>query len=131
LLAADVSGLLANALNSTANNLQINPISVVLNIGHVTSDIATVTAVANPAVASTSTDTTVQQIPTFNAAAEATLVAFFIANPNAEAVFYNGNIVVSDNIQSPTDPTIVKIWEVGSSGDTIAIVGHADHGLNA
>jgi hypothetical protein len=129
LLAVDVSGLLANALNNTANNLQLDAISVFLNIGHVTSDIAAVTAVANPAVASTST--TVQQIPTFNAAAEATLVAFFTANPNAEATFYNGNIVVSDNIQSPTDPVIIKIWEVGSSGETIAIVGHADHGLNA
>ena len=88
------------------------------------------TAAANT-VASAINVAAPQQIPTFDAAAENTLIAFFEANPNPQTVFYHGNIIVSDGIQSATDPVIVKIWEVGTSGETIAIIGHADHGLTA
>jgi hypothetical protein len=125
---SDVVGLLTNALNSPNENLQLN--TIFSNIGHVVTDIATVTAAAN-IVASSINASAGTQLPTFNAAAEATLIAFFEANPNPQTVFYNGNIIVSDGIQNPSDPVIVKIWEVGTSGETIAIVGHADHGLTA
>ena len=119
--------MLTNALNSPNENLQFN--TIFSNVGHVVTDAATVTAAADTVASSLSASTAPQQIPTFDAAAEATLIAFFEANPNPQTVFYHGSIIVSDGIQSATDPVIVKIWEVGTSGETIAIVGHADHGL--
>ncbi len=128
-LSSDVIGLLSNALNSSNEVLQIN--TIFLNIGHVSTDIATMTAAANTVASAINAGAAPQQIPTFDVAAENTLIAFFEANPNPQTVFYHGNIIVSDGIQSATDPVIVKIWEVGTSGETIAIIGHADHGLTA
>ena len=129
-IGSNISGLLAQALNSPNEVSQIN--TIFLNFGHIATDSAVVTAAANIVTSSSmNAGATAQQIPVFDAAAEATLVAFFQANPNPQTIFYNGNIIVSDGIQNPSDPVVVKIWEVGTSGETIAIIGHVDHGLTA
>jgi hypothetical protein len=69
--------------------------------------------------------------PIYDRAAQATLETFLQANPQAEVIFYQNNMIVYDGVQISPSSIVVKVWEFEPGGSTITIVGHADHGLVA
>ncbi len=63
--------------------------------------------------------------PLYDLAARTILFYFFQENPNAQAVFYDGNALVFDaDNHFEAGPQVVKVWET-DSGSTITLVGHA------
>ncbi len=66
----------------------------------------------------------------YDLAARTILFNFFQENPNAQAIFYDGNALVFDaDDRFDSEPQMVKVWET-DTGETITLVGHA-HDLMA
>ena len=96
------------------------------------SNLQTATSSTTPAATATA-EMSLQQIvnnavagdhPAYDAKMEAGLVAFWGANPHAQAVYDQQNIIVYDGT-TPLAAAIVQVWELGH-GAVIAVVGHAD-----
>ncbi len=65
--------------------------------------------------------------PMFDNHARETLTEFLHANPTAQAIFYDSNVIVYDGDKDfSSRPVTVQVWEF-DTGATIAIVGHADN----
>jgi len=71
------------------------------------------------------------EYPIYDQAAQGTLQSFLQANPHAQVISYQNNLIVYDGVQISPSPIVVKTWEFEPGGQTITIVGHADHGLVA
>jgi hypothetical protein len=64
--------------------------------------------------------------PLFDLAARQVLFDFFQANPNAQAVFYDGNALVFDaDDQLLSGPVTLRVWEF-EDGGLITLVGQVD-----
>jgi hypothetical protein len=64
--------------------------------------------------------------PLFDLAAQDTLVRFLKANPLAQAIFFDNNVVVYDGQKDfGASPVTVQVWEF-DTGATIALVGHVN-----
>ena len=71
------------------------------------------------------------EYPIYDQAALGILQSFLQANPQAQVIYYQNNMIVYDGVQISPSPIVVKTWEFEPGGQTITIVGHADHGLVA
>ena len=137
---SEIGLLLSHALTAAAFSPEQNPVltSILVNsYQHKSDTVVMASAPAAPAApdaATTELPTPAgAQYPIYDQAAQATLETFLKANPQAEAVVYQVNLIVYDPMSaSPSSsPIVVKIWELESGGPTLTIVGQADHGLVA
>lgn len=94
---------------------------------------STTTAATSGATTTATTTSTTSlgngQYAVYDAAAQATLINFLNANPQAEVFFDHNNFVVYDLLYDSSSPIVVRVWELEPGGATISIVGHANHGL--
>jgi hypothetical protein len=134
---SNVGLLLSHALIVPAFSPEQNPVltSILVNSHQQSSDTVVMTSVpAAPEAGSVILPTTssgAAQYPIYDQAAQATLQSFLQANPQSEVIYYQNNLIVYDGVQVSPSPIVVKVWEFQPGGQTITIVGHADHGLVA
>jgi hypothetical protein len=137
---SDIGLLLSHALTVAAFSPAQDPVltSILVNSYQQKSDtVVMASAPAAPAAPDAATmilpttSSGATQYPIYDHAAQATLETFLKANPQAEVIFYQNNMIVYDGVQVSPSPIVVKVWEFEAGGSTITIVGHADHGLVA
>jgi hypothetical protein len=114
---------------------QVNPAAVAVSGSqHSAAPSDSIAATSSITIAETVTEqVSLQQIvdnaavghhPAYDARVEAALVAFWGANPHAQAVYDQQNMIVYDG-PTPLAAATVQVWELGH-GAVIAVVGHAD-----
>jgi hypothetical protein len=134
---SDIGLLLSHALTVAAFSPAQNPVltSILVNSYQQKSDTVVMasapTAPDAPTMVLPTTSSGGTQYPIYDQAAQATLETFLKANPQAEVIIYQNNMIVYDGVEISPSPIVVKVWEFDPGGSTITIVGHADHGLVA
>jgi hypothetical protein len=134
---SNVGLLLSHAQIVEAFSPAQNPVltSILVSSHQQNSDTVVMTSVpAAPEAATVILPTTgsgATQYPIYDQPAQATLQSFLQANPQAQVIYYQNNLIVYDGVQVSPSPIVVKVWEFEPGGQTITIVGHADHGLVA